>query len=255
MPLPAKWASSACSASPSSAAHSNRLTQTRSTAAGWSLSRLARLPPGAGIGRAAGFSQEIKKDIHLDHTEQQFVRLTNTRLGLVYYPLWVLRYLYRGRSFQVVVDGFNGEVLYGKAPGSVGLPRRGAHRRDGAWLGTDRRCAGADALRRLGGDGNDFPIVIALGAAGSRGGDDDRRLPHLPPAASIRNSSATKPSRSNKAVEGMLAWKKNKTSTCRMKSIEDAVRAPWRDSNEPETGRPHPAPVCQMPGPHPGARR
>jgi hypothetical protein len=40
-------------------------------------------------------------------------------MGLVYYPLWVLRYLYRGRSFQVVVDGFSGEVLYGKAPGST----------------------------------------------------------------------------------------------------------------------------------------
>jgi hypothetical protein len=38
---------------------------------------------------------------------------------LVYYPLWVLRYLYRGRSFQVVVDGYSGQVLYGKAPGNT----------------------------------------------------------------------------------------------------------------------------------------
>lgn len=66
------------------------------------------------------FSETVKKDIQLDRTEQQFVRLTNTRLGLVYYPLWVLRYLYRGRSFQVVIDGYSGEILYGKAPGSVG---------------------------------------------------------------------------------------------------------------------------------------
>jgi hypothetical protein len=36
----------------------------------------------------------------------------------VYYPLWVLRYTYRQRAFQVVVDGFSGEVLYGKAPGN-----------------------------------------------------------------------------------------------------------------------------------------
>jgi hypothetical protein len=28
------------------------------------------------------------------------------------------RYLYRGRAFQVVVDGLTGQVLYGKAPGS-----------------------------------------------------------------------------------------------------------------------------------------
>jgi hypothetical protein len=31
----------------------------------------------------------------------------------------VLRYLYRGRAFQVVVDGFTGKVLYGKAPGNT----------------------------------------------------------------------------------------------------------------------------------------
>jgi hypothetical protein len=31
----------------------------------------------------------------------------------------VLRYLYRGRSFQVVVDGYSGKVLYGKAPGNI----------------------------------------------------------------------------------------------------------------------------------------
>src|SRR5690606_41752721 len=32
---------------------------------------------------------------------------------------WVLRYLYRGRAFQVVVDGYSGKVLYGKAPGNT----------------------------------------------------------------------------------------------------------------------------------------
>ena len=46
------------------------------------------------------------------------MRVTRPRLGLVYYPLWVVRYLYRGRSFQVVVDGYSGEALYGKAPGN-----------------------------------------------------------------------------------------------------------------------------------------
>jgi DNA-directed RNA polymerase subunit RPC12/RpoP len=65
------------------------------------------------------FMESVKDDIKLDRTEQIIARLTRPRLGLVYYPLWVLRYLYHGRSFQVVVDGFNGDVLYGKAPGSV----------------------------------------------------------------------------------------------------------------------------------------
>jgi hypothetical protein len=37
----------------------------------------------------------------------------------VYYPVWVVRYVFRERSFQVVVDGFDGKVLYGKAPGNL----------------------------------------------------------------------------------------------------------------------------------------
>lgn len=41
------------------------------------------------------------------------------RFSLVYYPLWVARYRYRNRSYQVVVDGVEGKVLYGKAPGNV----------------------------------------------------------------------------------------------------------------------------------------
>lgn len=65
------------------------------------------------------FEERIKSKGKLDRTSQVFVRIVRPRLGLIYYPLWVVRYLYRGRSFQVVVDGFSGEVLYGKAPGNV----------------------------------------------------------------------------------------------------------------------------------------
>ncbi len=41
------------------------------------------------------------------------------RLSIIYYPLWVARYQYRKRSYQVVVDGVSGKVLYGKAPGNI----------------------------------------------------------------------------------------------------------------------------------------
>ena len=41
------------------------------------------------------------------------------QLSLVYYPLWVARYVYRGRNYQVVVDGVQGKVAYGKAPGNI----------------------------------------------------------------------------------------------------------------------------------------
>lgn len=41
------------------------------------------------------------------------------QFSLVHYPLWVARYEYRGRNYQVVVDGVKGEILYGKAPGNI----------------------------------------------------------------------------------------------------------------------------------------
>ncbi len=65
------------------------------------------------------FENEVRKKSRLDRVSQTFVRIVRPRLGLVYYPLWILRYTYRQRAFQVVVDGYSGEVLYGKAPGSV----------------------------------------------------------------------------------------------------------------------------------------
>ena len=65
------------------------------------------------------FQERVSKAASLDRISQVFTRLVRQRMGLVYYPLWVLRYLYRGRSFQVVVDGYSGQVLYGKAPGNT----------------------------------------------------------------------------------------------------------------------------------------
>jgi hypothetical protein len=65
------------------------------------------------------FEKKASAAAGLDRLSQLFVRFVNQRFGLVYYPLWIIRYLYRGRAFQVVVDGFSGKVLYGKAPGNV----------------------------------------------------------------------------------------------------------------------------------------
>jgi hypothetical protein len=65
------------------------------------------------------FQAEIRKKLRLDRISQTFVRLFRSRYGLVYYPMWVMRYLYKDRHFQVVADGFAGKVLYGKAPGNT----------------------------------------------------------------------------------------------------------------------------------------
>jgi hypothetical protein len=47
------------------------------------------------------------------------VHALHPHLSLVYYPLWVARYEYRRRNYQVVVDGVSGKILYGKAPGNI----------------------------------------------------------------------------------------------------------------------------------------
>jgi hypothetical protein len=67
----------------------------------------------------ADFQQSFQRRAGLDRLSQLFARPFRQRHGLVYYPLWVLRYLYKERAFQVVVDGYSGEVLYGKAPGNT----------------------------------------------------------------------------------------------------------------------------------------
>lgn len=65
------------------------------------------------------FSERVRRLADLDRVGQVFVRFVRRRMGLIYYPLWVIRYLYRQRAYQVVVDGFSGKVLYGKAPGNT----------------------------------------------------------------------------------------------------------------------------------------
>jgi hypothetical protein len=65
------------------------------------------------------FENRVRKASGLDRISEVFLRLVRRQMGIVYYPIWVLRYIYNGRAYQVAVDGFSGEALYGKAPGSV----------------------------------------------------------------------------------------------------------------------------------------
>lgn len=68
---------------------------------------------------AKDIDARVRLKAGLDRINQLFVRSFRQRFSMVYYPLWVMRYLYRGRVFQVVVDGRSGQVLYGKAPGNT----------------------------------------------------------------------------------------------------------------------------------------
>jgi hypothetical protein len=74
---------------------------------------------------ATYFQQTARRKKSLSSTYLEKFHLLRQRLSLVYYPLWVARYQYRNRSYQVVVDGVNNKILYGKAPGNI-LYRAGA---------------------------------------------------------------------------------------------------------------------------------
>jgi DNA-directed RNA polymerase subunit RPC12/RpoP len=66
-----------------------------------------------------GWVGRAQKKAGLDRLAQTFLRFLRASLAIVYYPLWVARYTYRQRAYQVVVDGHGGKVLYGKAPGNI----------------------------------------------------------------------------------------------------------------------------------------
>jgi DNA-directed RNA polymerase subunit RPC12/RpoP len=65
------------------------------------------------------WERQAKRKSKLDRLGQTMLHFLRRSLSLVYYPLWVGRYTYRNRAYQVVVDGYSGKVLYGKAPGNI----------------------------------------------------------------------------------------------------------------------------------------
>jgi DNA-directed RNA polymerase subunit RPC12/RpoP len=115
----------------------------------------------------AEYQHIVQKSAKLDRVAQTFIRFVRQRLGLVYYPLWVLRYLYKGRAFQVVVDGHTGQTLYGKAPGNT-LYRAAmlvGGMMAGAFLAIDGSAlAGYIALLASDSDDSGGLFLLALGA-------------------------------------------------------------------------------------------
>jgi hypothetical protein len=64
------------------------------------------------------FVEEAVNSVKVDQITFQHNDLVRPNVSIVYYPLWVVRYLYKGRTYQVVVDGEDGTICYGKAPGN-----------------------------------------------------------------------------------------------------------------------------------------
>jgi len=53
-----------------------------------------------------------------DRVSFSWLTAVRRRIALVYYPMWVIRYGFRGRTYQVLVDAEDGSLAYGKAPGN-----------------------------------------------------------------------------------------------------------------------------------------
>ena len=65
------------------------------------------------------FVRRARKDAAQRSTSYENVQLLRPEFALVYFPVWIGRYSYRNRTYQVVVDGASGRVMYGKAPGNI----------------------------------------------------------------------------------------------------------------------------------------
>lgn len=65
------------------------------------------------------FEEKVRELSKLERIQQIIMRNVRERIGLVYFPLWVIRYDYKGRNYQVVIDGTDGGVLFGNAPGNL----------------------------------------------------------------------------------------------------------------------------------------
>jgi hypothetical protein len=61
---------------------------------------------------------EVADQPGIDRVTFSWLDSVRRRDTLVFYPLWVLRYRFKERSYQVLIDAEDGALAYGKAPGN-----------------------------------------------------------------------------------------------------------------------------------------
>jgi predicted RNA-binding Zn-ribbon protein involved in translation (DUF1610 family) len=64
------------------------------------------------------FAASARSSANVDRVTFEHYDLVREHISIVYYPLWVVRYSFQNRTYQVVVDGEDGSICYGKAPGN-----------------------------------------------------------------------------------------------------------------------------------------
>ena len=66
----------------------------------------------------AGFKEAADPGRGMKRVRFRFLETVREAFTVVYYPLWVVRYRFEGRSYVSVVDAQDGSLAYGKAPGN-----------------------------------------------------------------------------------------------------------------------------------------
>lgn len=88
------------------------------------LDRLGMVYPPAGSesGVRAAALEELRSSADpsrgLERVRFSYLETLRARLSVIYYPLWLVRYRFLGRSYQILVDAEDGSIAYAKAPGN-----------------------------------------------------------------------------------------------------------------------------------------
>jgi hypothetical protein len=100
---------------------------------------------------------QAKRSAEVDEVMFQKLHCIGKKLSVVYYPLWIIRYRFKERNYQVVVDGLSNKLLYGRAPGSTLF-------RVSMFVGSLMigNLLLTSSLRYYSGDSGDIIIVVAL---------------------------------------------------------------------------------------------
>jgi uncharacterized membrane protein YeaQ/YmgE (transglycosylase-associated protein family)/predicted RNA-binding Zn-ribbon protein involved in translation (DUF1610 family) len=64
------------------------------------------------------FADSARSSANLYNITFEHFDLIGENISVIYYPIWVVRYCYQNRTYQVCVDADDGSICYGKAPGN-----------------------------------------------------------------------------------------------------------------------------------------
>jgi hypothetical protein len=71
-------------------------------------------------GRSA-IGEKAVNSVDVPHVTSKSMTVFPLEIGLVFYPIWTLRYSYHGQAYSAIVDGVTGDIVAGRAPGDYTL--------------------------------------------------------------------------------------------------------------------------------------